>query len=482
MATYFIDAIPPPVGLGNNANSGATALVPKQHMAADANGAGADFNTSGNIINLKRGQIHPITTWIEVFGSRTNVTIQPYGTGANPIIKRTVSLAYPGAIFQPEDCSLITFLNVTLDSNGFLGNGIINQAFPGQTVDRILLDGLETFGAPNLGGAGTGFQITGSSVNPSTNCVTRNCYSHDNANSGFHVAYNVANALFYKCVSRRDCNSINNEGFVAFSDDDTKKPTNIIWLLCEADTVLNTSGSGDGSGFNFDINCQNSMMMSCYAHLCASIGFGGFGSGTHVPNNNFATGCLSVKNGKQALQAFLSTNEKHCNFTMYKNMQTGSGSDVVATSGSTGFSLINSILVSRGSPITTGVIVTGDSVAGSVVASNCINGYTTPVSGIADTGTITVDPQFNNPDVGDFSLKLTSPCIGAGTWPGFYPRDVSGEPMTAPWDIGAYWSKASRRTLPSGRSVGPAHAAFVGTRTAFPGTRDAIYLNGRATY
>lgn len=73
-------------------------------------------------------------------------------------------------------------------------------------------------------------------------------------------------------------------------------------------------------------------------------------------------------------------------------------------------------------------------------SSNLIWGNTTDyVNDASQSSTdISVDPQFNDPGEGDYSLSLTSPCIDAGSSPFGIPTDADGEarPQGAGYDIG----------------------------------------------
>jgi len=68
-------------------------------------------------------------------------------------------------------------------------------------------------------------------------------------------------------------------------------------------------------------------------------------------------------------------------------------------------------------------------------------------------GNVDLNPDFVNPAAGNFRLKESSPCIGAGTSAGVPPTDLEGNPRPNPArsypDMGAYENPLAIRTAPA---------------------------------
>ncbi len=94
------------------------------------------------------------------------------------------------------------------------------------------------------------------------------------------------------------------------------------------------------------------------------------------------------------------------------------------------------------SPTVINTIIWGSTYGISVVTSNPIVTYSNVQGGYSGEGNINMDPEFENLGSGDYHLKDSSPCIGAGTVSWTQSNDIEGNPRPNPAgsnpDIGAY--------------------------------------------
>ncbi len=155
--TFYVDAT-----LGSDSNNGLSSNAPLKSFAQLQSLLGA-----GDTVNLKAGQTWYDDLWIDV----ANVTVQSYGTGANPVINGDNG-SRSGLIVTAES-ALIRNIDITGANNGlyitganasatviggnFTGNGTGIVAGGGGQL--VLADGVNASGNLSSLGAGDGIQI-----------------------------------------------------------------------------------------------------------------------------------------------------------------------------------------------------------------------------------------------------------------------------------------------------------------------------------
>lgn len=430
MADFYIDAID-----GASGNSGADANNPKQFISQAT-------TTAGNRVFLKRGQIHPISTY-KFFGS--NTTVDAYGSGTLPILQKT---AGGDAWIYIQDATGVTLQNFKIDGNGFNGALIsINPTATGSSGH--LLQNLELYGSANH----HGLYIVGAATYPSTAITVRNCSFHDNGYHGALCAEAVSGVLFDSCISYRNGSAQPAHGFSTYSAGASPNVSGVVFKNCIAYGNIDLNGA-EGQGFQFDNNSTKCSFIGCLSYNNQGAGFAlNIGSGHSI------IGCVAYGNFKSAIVTTSNTGAVIANNTFYGNCRSSATytAEITITSTSTGATINNNILSVSDTKNPTGISVDAGSVSGTAAKTNCVYGFTTAASGITPTGTISTNPLLGN----GCYLGAGSPCIGAGTVT-VQLSDFNGKEFNNPPDIGAIGVR-SARTIAS-RSVATRTAA---TRTAY---------------
>lgn len=241
-------------------------------------------------------------------------------------------------------------------------------------------------------------------------------------------------------------NSFSFDNFYEFHDlivttthaDGFESDTSSWWINCK---VTNSSGSADRDGFSADQNscrfygCEgistlgfafdvssgsSARLTACYAHD-SKIGMRQFGDNSHV-----LIGCVFAN----CTTAGLSFSTNSIAHIFRNNIFYDCETAILLLTGSTGLEIINNIFSGN----TTGISL-GDKSNTHYVDYNLFHDNTTDVINI-DKGpnTASGNPNFNDPENGDFTINSTSAAITNPALSLSHNTDITGDMQ---WNIGA---------------------------------------------
>ena len=207
--------------------------------------------------------------------------------------------------------------------------------------------------------------------------------------------------------------------------------TQVTFEGTENQIAYNQARSGGGVYTYGNVNLEGVLILDNYASVYGGGIFVGSGYNGGRIANNYLVG--NNANLKGASVVAIDMDVEIANNTIVGDL-TGSGAGIdVIDAGPGVLELTNNIVVSH----TIG-IRRNDS-ASVTLSHNDVWGNTTNYSGLsAGSGDINADPEFVDPDNGDYHLAADSPCVNAGTYVEGLPLDYDGDWRTGTLlDIGA---------------------------------------------
>ena len=343
MATYYIAAS------GNDTTGAGTIGSPWATLTKAATVA-----VQGDTVNVNRGDTINDTNPTFAVG----VTIQPYGTGANP----TVALGTSHLVFNDAPGITLTNVNFTNSSTTYTSGPSTEIVRINRTITGSRLSGITVTGCSFSGGQ-NGFRIYTSTTDASgynnisiTGCTFYNCsltglYIHGAGTSGttYHYsAVTVSNNVAYNITG----SSVNGYGWgLNIAAADTSVGANAVSgnlvYSCGASSVpsggsgvgiqmLGTNGctvtgnvchdiscgassAGDGSGIDIDVGNDNVLVEYNVTFNCGGAGMIGFSNSGHAGNVfrfNLSVNDALTKNG--SITFSLSTDGEGA-YTFYNN-------------------------------------------------------------------------------------------------------------------------------------------------------------------
>jgi len=195
--------------------------------------------------------------------------------------------------------------------------------------------------------------------------------------------------------------------------------------------AYNEAKAGGGVYMYGDVDLEGVLILENYASMDGGGIFIASGwSGGRIANNYLAD---NNSNQKGASVIVSDVDVEIANNTIVGDLTgTGAGIDVI-DAGTGVLELTNNIVVSH----TIGIRRNGS--ASATLESNNVWGNTTNYVGLsAGSGDVSVDPEFVDPNNGDYHLAAGSPCVNAGTYVQGLPFDYDGDRRTGTLlDIGA---------------------------------------------
>jgi hypothetical protein len=385
-----------------------------------------DWVTAGEdvFVNLKKGSLWREQLKIQVSGTASHpITIQAYGTGADPIINGGADeVTWPDV-----NAVLIRASYVTLDGLEVTKSVKSNIVISGDIspTSNIIVKNCTSSYSEGL--AGIGISGSGSvELNKVSDILIIGNHVHNNAQHGIGMFRNAEDVIVSRNITHHNGwggvdTATGGHGITAWGADWELAPSKLIWEYnISYDNYVESSLGLEGNGLQFDGNTYNSVMRYNISYNNEGSGFVDNGAKTSV---NTLHNNIAFNNVIDGIVATPDRSSIIYNNTLYGNTNniTVSNNNVVVKNNICSEATETEINVTTNAYPYTGVDIDYNLIyhpdggtPNFMIWGGVAKNWTAWVTASGATNSTNDNPDFTDKTIGDFTLLPASPAIGAG--------------------------------------------------------------------
>jgi parallel beta-helix repeat protein len=386
-----------------------------------------DWVTAGEdvVVNLKKGSLWREQLQIRASGTASHpITIQAYGTGADPIINGGADLPTPPT-YHPVLIKGYSYITLDgLEVTKGVKSNIVISAWGTQTSNITVQNctssysegvaGIDLYGDPSV------------ELNKVSDCLIIGNYAHNNKQHGIGMFRNAENIIVSRNITHHNGwggtnASTGGHGITAWAADGDFAPNNLIWEYnISYDNYVETSLGLEGNGLQFDGNTYNSVMRYNISYNNEGSGFVDNGAKTSV---NTLHNNIAFNNVIDGIVATPDRSSIIYNNTLHGNTNniTVSNNNVVVKKNICSEATETEINVTTNAYPYTGVDIDYNLIyhpdggtPNFMIWGGVAKNWADWVTASGATNSTNDNPDFTDKTIGDFTLLPASPAIGAG--------------------------------------------------------------------